>query len=424
MSSFRVKTVLTSDGERLPMLIGSDGSPVWAATVFVLTELRARNRAASTIENTLRALMIFHVFLEQRGINLEQRMSSGRILSLDEIEDLVRICRLPAKDIGDVGSEDGISELHCSTMSLERYRSRGIVQGRKEIVPAFSATRLRCIRGYLKWMAVNRMSRLDGRSEIRSALDAATRFLVEGVEARLPPADSRGVFLRREGLEPDVVSELLRVIQSDSPDNPWQDEHSRHRNELIVLWLYYLGLRRGELLGVRVSDIDFIKGTVIIVRRADDKDDPRRRQPNAKTRAREIPIAADLLEKTSNYIIAYRANLSGARKHSFLFVTSDTGWPMSISAFSKIFAVLREKCKNLPHNLFAHLLRHTWNDRFSDEMDQRGVSEETEKKLRSYLMGWSETSGSAATYTRRHIRKKAEQASLSMQAEILNGEAK
>jgi integrase len=228
----------------------------------------------------------------------------------------------------------------------------------------------------------------------------------------------------REGLEPEVVSELLRVIQADSPDNPWHDEHSRHRNELIVLWLYYLGLRRGELLGVRVSDIDFRKGTVVIARRADDKNDPRRRQPNAKTRAREIPLASDLLEKTSNYVMTFRAKLSGARKHGFLFVTSDTGRPMSIPAFSKIFVVLREKCKNLPRNLFAHLLRHTWNDRFSEEMDRRGVAEETEKKTRSYLMGWSETSGSAATYTRRHIRKKAEQASLSMQEQILNGGTK
>jgi integrase len=406
------------------MLIGSDGFPIWGATVFVLTELRARNRASSTIENTLRALMVFHVFLEQRGIDLEQRMSSGRILGLDEIEDLVRVCRLPVEDVDDAGSEDRISGLHSSAVSLERYRSRRIVQERKEIVPAFSATRLRCIRDYLNWVAVNRMSRLVGNNEMRLALDAATRFLVEGIEARLPPAESRGVLSGREGLEPAVVSELLRVIQADSPDNPWHDEHSRRRNELIVLWLYYLGLRRGELLGVRVSDIDFRKGTVVIARRADDKRDPRKRQPNAKTRAREIPLSSDLLEKTSDYVITFRAKLSGARKHEFLFVTSDTGRPMSISAFSKIFGVLREKCQSLPRNLFAHLLRHTWNDRFSEEMDRRGVAEETEKKTRSYLMGWSETSGSAATYTRRHIRKKAEQASLSMQEQILNGGTK
>ncbi|RFQ09730.1 site-specific integrase, partial [Pseudomonas sp. ATCC 13867] len=38
---------------------------------------------------------------------------------------------------------------------------------------------------------------------------------------------------------------------------PWVDDFARCRNALIVDWLYYLGLRRGELLSLRVSDIDF-----------------------------------------------------------------------------------------------------------------------------------------------------------------------
>jgi hypothetical protein len=33
-------------------------------------------------------------------------------------------------------------------------------------------------------------------------------------------------------------------------------------------------------------------------------------------------------------------------------------------------------------------------------------------------MGWSETSGTAATYTRRHTEKKAKEASLSLQSKL------
>lgn len=72
-SQYQVKTVLMASGERFPMLLEASGLPMWEPTVYVLTELRARNRAANTIENTLRALMVFHVFLQQRGINLSQR---------------------------------------------------------------------------------------------------------------------------------------------------------------------------------------------------------------------------------------------------------------------------------------------------------------------------------------------------------------
>tara|TARA_R110000851_G_scaffold65260_1_gene148256 strand:- start:459 stop:632 length:174 start_codon:yes stop_codon:yes gene_type:complete len=52
-------------------------------------------------------------------------------------------------------------------------------------------------------------------------------------------------------------------------------------------------------------------------------------------------------------------------------------------------------------------------------MDQNKVPEETERKARSYLMGWSETSGTAAVYTRRHVREKAKRVSLDLQERVL-----
>lgn len=91
---------------------------------------------------------------------------------------------------------------------------------------------------------------------------------------------------------------------------------------------------------------------------------------------------------------------------------------MSLPALNKVFNVLREKCPELPTSLSPHVMRHSWNDRFSEEMDKRQTAEESEKKIRSYLMGWSETSSTAATYTRRHTRKKAQEVSLKMQEQI------
>jgi hypothetical protein len=44
---------------------------------------------------------------------------------------------------------------------------------------------------------------------------------------------------------------------------------------------------------------------------------------------------------------------------------------------------------------------------------------EKEKKTRSHLMGWSETSGTAETYTRREIERKARVASLQLQNKMV-----
>jgi integrase len=89
-----------------------------------------------------------------------------------------------------------------------------------------------------------------------------------------------------------------------------------------------------------------------------------------------------------------------------------------LSALNKVFVVLRRKCPDLPDDLSPHVIRHTWNDHFSEIMDRRRVSEETEKKMRSRLMGWSETSGTAAAYTRRHVQRKAREASLALQKKL------
>ena len=421
-SRYQVKTVVAATGERLPILLGSDGLPLFEPTLFALTEIRAKNRAANTIGNSLRGILIFYLFLDLNGIDLRRRLTAGQLLSMGEIEDLVRLCRLPIESIVAASNREEATSVRGPVVSMEKFRQRVASEVAREIAPTFAATRLRCIRDYLKWLVSDTSSRVGVGSEHRTAIEDSGRFVVGAIDARLPAGDSRGKLGEREGLAPDSVKELLRVIDPGSPDNPWQDEHSRFRNELIILWLYYLGMRRGELLGVRVSDIDFRKGSVIVARRADDPTDPRKVQPNVKTRAREIPLSQLLQDKTNAYVVKYRSALQAARKHRFLFIASDSGAPLSIPSFAKIFNVLRAKNPALPRNLFAHLLRHTWNDRFSEEMDKRGVSEETEKKTRSYLMGWSETSGSAATYTRRHVRKKAQEASLRMQGRMAGTE--
>jgi integrase len=65
-------------------------------------------------------------------------------------------------------------------------------------------------------------------------------------------------------------------------------------------------------------------------------------------------------------------------------------------------------------------LRHTWNDRFSEEVDKKDIDPETEKHIRSYLMGWAPTSSTAATYTRRHAQRKAREVSLALQTKLMN----
>jgi site-specific recombinase XerD len=218
----------------------------------------------------------------------------------------------------------------------------------------------------------------------------------------------------REGLT-EAQQELLReVIRPNSPSNPWLDPFVRVRNQALVEFVLAEGTRRGEALKQAISDIDFTGNLISVVRRPDDPKDSRAREPNVKRAGRILPMAEPLADLMTEYIVSWRSTIPAARRHDILFVNKD-GAPLSKESVQKLFKTIQRKVPGFPKRLAAHLLRHTWNDNFSMHMDANGVLPEHEVRDRSYLMGWSEHSGSAARYTTRSTRKRANAHSLKMQ---------
>lgn len=80
----------------------------------------------------------------------------------------------------------------------------------------------------------------------------------------------------------------------------------RKRNELIIILLYSLGLRKGELLNIRVSDIKFEDNMISITRRHDDKYDGRVKQPLVKTLERDLKVSDWIINKIHDYITTDR----------------------------------------------------------------------------------------------------------------------
>lgn len=420
---YSVKTLVLIGGERLPVLVeNATGEPLFEPTIYSLSELRVTNKASNTIDQVLRSIMLLHLFFESSRISIQTRLQNRQILSLNEIDELVRHCRRPvAKQL------KTYSTLHPG-QPVRRTRSAEVVRlMQQQFAPAevaghTAANRIRVIRDYLGWLVRYHMARYQaGTFEGAMLWDEWTRCK-EALNARVPRHKGRNSIGQREGLLPKVLEKLLNVTFPDSPENPWLGEGTRIRNYLIVRWLCDLGLRRGELLNLKISDINFQSENVTIARRSDDPEDPRRGQPRVKTRDRKIPLSSGLCRLTHDYITKARRNIEGARRHPFLFVAMGTGAPLSLSAVNDVFAELRKAFPREFDTLTPHVLRHTWNDRFSKTMDDTNLSEVEEERMRSFLMGWSPTSKTAVNYTRRHVRIKAQQASLAMQAQQVEGE--
>jgi integrase len=420
--NYRIKTVVFSSGERHPILLGRDGLPIFEPTVFSLTEVRSRNRASNTIESYLRSILILLLFLELRKINLEERLKVGHLLSLGEIEDLVSICRLPVEKIHTLINEttSNTNQNSSSVYSIENFRKRQTVDNEKRIDGHSAANRLRNISDYLNWLCLTRISKHGIDPTLRSTIESSNQYVSNAIDARLP-SGAKGYSPNnpREGLANEVLEKILSAIKPNSVDNPWLDTHCKYRNELIILCLLHGGFRRGELLNIRISDVDFRANSVKIVRRADDVNDPRTHQPKVKTLGREFPFSSGLMEKIDVYIQEHRSSIKGARKHDFLFVSSVDGKPLSLKSISKLVKLLGKKLPENSVNLFPHIFRHTWNEAYTREMENSNVSEIDKQYQRSYLMGWSQTSDTAKTYTKGQIRKKAQEASLKMQNKLI-----
>lgn len=416
---YLVRTLVLDSGERLPVLMDTrKGSPLFAPTIYALSQLRARNLASNSIDQSLRCIMLFQLFLDQRGIHLDERIREGRILDLSEIEALANICRLHLEDITTPSQPTLIRTIR--TTATERYRRHIVKSSLKTVGPHSAATRLRGITDYLSWLIQTQLLKLPAGSPSFSALKTNHQIVIEALKARIPESGSRNTIEARQGLTPEIATRLLAVTSKNSSENPWKGQFIKQRNELMVRWLYAFGLRRGELLNIKISDINFREETALIIRRADAPEDPRREQPSVKTKDRMLAIPPDLCRLTHDYVLNARRHMGGAKKHEYLFVADKTGEPLSLSAMNKFFAFLRSKIPDLPNDLSPHVMRHTWNDNFSVVMDRNKTPDAEEQKMRSYLMGWSETSGTSATYIRRHIRKKANEVSLIMQAEMIS----
>lgn len=397
-----VEWVRFSTGERAPFLIRvATGLPIEAATYWSLAFLRAVNVQSSTIRNQLRALMFLYLWADLRQVDLSARLNNGEFFTLGEILDIVNVAGRFLDDV--------LEELTTNLVSFRSRKDGGVQSDERR-------NRLAAAYSFIDFVSADIQSRLTPWPQRAERYSSARSACLKLLQAHVSAAGNRGKgrIDEREGMEEAAILRLRAVIEPDHSENPFR-RNVRFRNYLIVRLLLDLGIRRGELLGIKVSDLSLgSSGTVTIHRRPDDPEDPRVEKPDTKTLARLLALSGRLTELVHEYVVYYRAKLPEARRHPYLIVSMIDGAPLSISSINKIFLALRERVPGMPDDLSPHLLRHTWNDAFSDHMDRTGVLPENEVKWRTRLMGWR-SEDSAKHYLRRTVRRRSNEVLKSLQ---------
>jgi len=113
-----------------------------------------------------------------------------------------------------------------------------------------------------------------------------------------------------------------------------------------------LGLREGELLGLRLSDVDFLRRIVMINYQLDpDSPDRGRTEPKTRRSRRPLPLPEPVAEAIAAHLAKWGPGQDGS------VWTTKSGRPPRHDHYNKSIAGARERA-GLPASTTSHDLRH------------------------------------------------------------------
>lgn len=213
---------------------------------------------------------------------------------------------------------------------------------------------------------------------------------------------------------------MLEIMHPESAENPFANEPLKLRNYIILLLGLDMGLRRSEMLLIKLGDIRWHSRELSVVNLESEEIDPRILAPQFKTHERILEMGDDLIFALKKYVDTYRVFMRGpstAKKHPFLLVSHrrNDGRPLSIKALDGILPRVGRVVPELAH-IHPHVLRHdavyTLLESMRDELEILTPEDRTTKvqKVLTYAFGWSSGSNMPNLYGAKFWKEEANKA--------------
>lgn len=356
-----VKVKLES-GETLPMLLDYQGLPVVAPCEWIISR---RHRSLNTLSRNLQELTPLYNWLEEKGEDLFKLIRSSRYWTEVFVSSLVECLR--------------------RTQRQEMKLVKLVVR------PDTTNKRISTVLRYLNWcfdvvLGERELGEMR-RAAIKEEREKVNKWLQQAYISPEPP---------RKGVKKGLTLTQARFLQDVlDPSISKPVRHSSNiclRNFLIVGLMLLYGLRPGEVLSLRMRDIEFgALSNVNVCRRRPSAEDPRSRPASVKRAGRVLvldnPRFAKLLDEYAMNV-RERAVRRQNRKRSSFFFLSRNGLPLSESSVQAIFKQLRKVYpENLPSNLTAKSLRHTFTDNVYRALRGQGIPSDETRSILMYFRG-------------------------------------
>lgn len=373
--------------------------PVYYPNLYITVEQSAR--ALNTQQKHLEHIGLFEAFLEYESADLVGRLEErpkSQYLTDNEISRLVADAALSKLALDKKFS--GVRLLPAAHTTVGRIHAQ---------------QRLEAVRDYLKFL----YGKLGDEATRDAAIDdLELRFNRKIRSAR--PAWKKRKNDEIKGLTHQERERLLAVMHPESDENPFANEALKQRNYIVLLLGLEMGLRRSEMLLIKLSDIHWHNGQLSVVNLEDENVDSRASAPQFKTHERMLQMSDDLIWALQTYVYSNRVakkGSSGANKHPFLLVSHrrNEGGPLSIKALDGVLSRVGKVVPELEH-VHLHMLRHdsvyTLLESMREEMEKFTPEDRTTQvqKVLTYAFGWSPESDMPGLYGAKFWKEEADKA--------------
>lgn len=395
--SHRVEEVMIN-GVRQKVIV-RDCVPLYYPNLYASLELSGR--ALNTQKKYLEHIGLFELFLEYEDVDLFGRLEKRPHSSYLSDEEISRF-------VSD-------ASFHKTTLD-KKYRGVRLFPAAFELVGRVHAQqRLEAVRDYLKFL----YGKLGDQSSRNAATDDMGRRFNRKIKAA-KPAWRKSKNDEMKGLTRRERDRLLEVMHPESLENPFASKALKLRNYIVLLLGLDMGLRRSEMLLIKVSDIHWYSNQLSIVNLEDDRVDTRLEAPQFKTHERQLVMSDDLSWALKDYIDSYRVlnkRAGDEGNHPFLLVSHrrNEGRPLSIKALDGVLARVGGVMPELKY-VHLHILRHdsvyTLLESMREELEILTPEDRTTKvqKVLTYAFGWSPESNMPTLYGAKFWKEEADKA--------------
>ena len=344
----------------------------------------------NTVKSYLHDISLFYWWNDQKGIDLNVRLSSMRLYSKSELHSLV------------------------SFLNVARNQTKSTIV--KECVHRTTFNRrLASMIAFFRETSEFYISRVSDPVEaeyLEKKVEKIINYMRKNLYDYAEELSKKSV-----ALTTNELSVLRDILVPGVTGNPYRGMLAQWRNCALIHTLLETGARRAEISRLKLNDLDLdcIEPTINLRKEGPIGEFPKREKPSMKTKGRVLPISPALQNLLQTYIHEIRPRLrkSGAT-NAYVFLNTFDGLPITGHGIYQILLRISQRYPLFHGRLKPHDLRTTAQTKIREALERKPVSDNRFvqqgyfRDVMTYTGGWNANSTMIEHYTEAAIRKRLE----------------